>query len=112
MQFNYWLSGKDYALDMQWFVKFLCLDISNVIKALLIFRLARMNQVFRIAAGVYLVLCLLDLVFFFVDCNTGNYLLLYSFIGVFVIVIAYPKRVSYKKEYKPENTIDYEQSQS
>lgn len=87
----------------------MCIDIGNVIKAYLIFRLARMNQVFRIAAGVYLALCMLDLVFFFVDCNTGNYLLLYSFIGLFIIVIAYPKRKHYKKEFNPENTVKYEQ---
>jgi hypothetical protein len=104
LYFNSWLSGINYPFPMQWFVKFLCLDIGNIITAYIIFKLARMNSVLRIAAAVYLVLHILDLVFFFVDCNTGNYLLLYSFIGVFIIVIAYPKRMKYKKEYKPENT--------
>lgn len=98
--FNSWISGQNYPFPMEWFVKFLCLDIGHIITAYIIFRLSRINQILRLASAVYLALTILDLVFFFIDCNTGNYLLLYSFIGVFALIIAYPRRVQYKKKFK------------
>lgn len=88
----------DYPLNIQWYVKFLCLNISDVLKGFLIYRVSRLNQVFRIAAATYLIYTLFDLIMFFWNFNKGDYMVPYSFIAVIIISLAYYRQNKRDKE--------------
>ena len=99
---NPWLF-RNYSVDIQWYVLWLCGKVSALIIAILLYRLSRMNQVLRMAATTYLVIKGAELIMFFIDCNKSYnaYLFMYTSLSLFLILLAYPKRTSYKKKFKP-----------
>jgi chromate transport protein ChrA len=86
---NPWLA-RDYPTDVQWYVMWLCEKVSDLLLAVLIYRLSRLNQVLRNASGAYLIIKAVELAMFFWNCNQSHpaYLFLYSLIGVIVLGIS------------------------
>jgi len=83
---NPWLA-LDYPLAIQWYFKFLGHSVSDVLKAIVVFRLSRMNQTLRLAARVYLIYTVFDLVMFFINFNKINYVLVYTLTGAVALLM-------------------------
>jgi hypothetical protein len=98
---NPWLA-RDYPLDIQWYVKFLCLNLSDVIKAVVIYRFARLNRPARIVSTAILVYAIIDLIMFFINFNQTDYTIIYSLTGVISILFSYKRKRKMQKEMKQE----------
>jgi hypothetical protein len=85
---NWWIL-LDYPLEIQWYLKFLGVAISNVIIALVLYRCSRLNQTFRLVTGVYLLYRLIDVLMFFLCFNQRHYILVYVFLGFAAGVMHY-----------------------
>lgn len=81
---NPWLS-RDYNLDVQWFVLFLCVNLSFVVFSISQIRLCRLQDIgIRVAAWTVFVMSLINLYKFFDNFNKKNdYILIYA--GVLII---------------------------
>lgn len=97
---NNWLSGMNYPLDEQWYFKFLFLNVSNLLKAILIFRLSRMYHGMRLGALVYMVYCFVDLFMFTYNFNLWGYKIIYAssftLAGVIILIqylMSKPKKI-------------------
>ncbi|HYH14637.1 MAG TPA: hypothetical protein VD794_05440 [Flavisolibacter sp.] len=73
----------DYSLPVPWVVKFLTGYISNLLIAILIYRLAN-SKYLKAAALAYVWLCVSDIVLFFWDFNQGNKFCVYILVFLFV----------------------------
>jgi hypothetical protein len=93
---NPWLS-KGPDISILWYVKGLGNMLADIVKAIIILRLSRMNQPLRIAAGTYLIYTLLDLWYYILDYNSSQtpaYVLIYSFVPLIIILFAYKRKQS------------------
>lgn len=104
---NPWIH-YNYPLGVEWYIKFLSINVSDLLKAIIIFRVSRMNRVFRIAANAFMACTLFDFMIFFVNMQTGKYYIeLYSLVGVITIISSTTHRRRYKaileKDLKGEN---------
>lgn len=93
---NPWID-LNYPIYEGWFVKWMLMNYSKLQIGYVVYRLTWMNKPLRIVSAVYLILLTLDMICFFIDFNTGNYLLVYSSISLLTWVYVYPKRVKYKR---------------
>lgn len=83
---NWWIA-YDYPLAKQWWIKFCGERVSQMILAIVIYRITHKIQALRMAAIVVLTYTAVDLLMFFVDFNRAPYALVYSTVGFCVICI-------------------------
>lgn len=83
---NWWIA-YDYPLSTQWYIKFLGAHVSELLKAIVIYRITHKIQALRMAAIVLLTYTVVDLLMFFVDFNRASYALVYSTVGFGVILV-------------------------
>lgn len=74
---NWWIA-LSYPLSIQWFFKMLGIHISELLKAVVIYRITNKIQALRMAAVVLLIFTVVDLIMFFVAFNKAPYALIYS----------------------------------
>lgn len=89
---------KDYEISVTWYTYFMGQSIANILTAWIIFRCSRMNQIFRVAATVFLIFRCVDFIMFLLNNNQGSYIFIYSLAGLAIIVVAYRKSATHSKE--------------
>lgn len=85
---NPWLH-LNYPLNIQWYVKFLGIQVGYIFMSLALFRLSRMNEPVRIASMVLLVLSVFDLGAFLWNFNKNDYSLVYLMISVLALLYTF-----------------------
>ncbi len=107
---NWWVSGMDYPLEIQWYMKFMFMNIADVIKGILIFKLSRMYPAMRLASAVYLSFCVFDLWMFFYNFNSSSYSIIYAMAApaIALVVMAQSVVSKRKKQGKSKKNSDVE----
>jgi|GEM_PF-6657556 len=84
-----WLNYS-YPISKDWFVKFLSIELTMLITAIIMVRLTRgKDLMIKAAAWVWLVFRFHEMFRFFLDFNRGGYLLIYLAIPVAIFIVAY-----------------------
>jgi hypothetical protein len=78
---NWWVA-LDYPLSVQWYFKFLGSKVSELLKALVIYRITFKIQALRMAATVVLIYTLVDLMLYFYNFNRAPYALILSTVAL------------------------------
>lgn len=85
---NWWIT-LDYPLGVQWYVKFAGSKLSELLKAIVIYRITFKIQSLRMAAIVLLIYTLVDFIMFFICFNQASYTLIYTTVGAVSLVVIY-----------------------
>lgn len=83
---NWWIA-LDYPLSIQWYFKMAGLKLSELLKALVIYRITFKIQSLRNASIVLLTYTVVDLAMFFVNFNQSSYTLIYTTVGLVVMIV-------------------------
>jgi hypothetical protein len=89
---NWWIDN-DYPLSIQWYFKFLGIQIKELLFAIVIYRITYKIQSLRNVATVVLIYAIVDLVMFFINFNQASYTLIYTTVGVIAIIVLEWKQV-------------------
>lgn len=99
---NWWIA-LDYPLNIQWYIKMLGELISKCLMALVIYRITFKIEALRKAAIVLLTYTLIELLFFFINFNRTSYALVFSTVGLVVMITIYWRGVKKFLSFKHKN---------
>lgn len=85
---NPWLA-RDYPLALSWFLKFLGIQVGQLLLSIAFLRASRLNFPLMIASVYLTVVSVIDLIMFFVNFNKTNYALLYNFAAIVTVFVAF-----------------------
>ena len=99
---NWWIAN-DYPLSIQWYFKFLGIQLKELLFAIVIYRITYKIQSLRNVATVILIYAVVDLVMFFINFNQASYTLIYTTVGVIAIIVFEWKQVlkMFHKQQQP-----------
>lgn len=107
---NFWVSGYDFPLNVQWFVLFLSTHGRDLLISYAIYRMSHKIRAVRIMAIVNLVYSVVDTGLFFWSFNRGEDVLLvhYTVTGVVsLLIIMWPKVKQAIKNSRNHHNINY-----
>jgi hypothetical protein len=84
---NWWIANHDYPLSIQWYFKFLGIQVKELLFAIVIYRITYKIQSLRNVAIVVLIYAIVDLAMFFINFNQASYTLIYTTVGVISIIV-------------------------
>lgn len=84
---------RNYPIDLQWYVKFMGIEISQLLLAIVIYRMSWKIEAIKVTAIVFLIYAILDVVLFFACFNKIPYAPFFALSGLVILVVVNRKKL-------------------